>query len=124
VVRPSIRTNCWLSTISGLALLGCVLSSPIGTLRPSQGPVTSNSLCLPFTSNLDGARGILSSAMPDTAAIDAYRSVFIEVEDETLYSSSHLVSPTYIELDWPSKFLPGSLPRTSPPRTVGVALRC
>lgn len=124
MVRPSIRTNYWLSIISGTALLVCILSSPSGTMQTPRARVSLDSLSLKSVHTLDGARGALSSAMPGPSLSDAHRSAFIEEEDEPSCSSPLFVSPAFIEPSGPPKAFAGPLPGNSPSRIAILPLRC
>ena len=124
-MRPRIRTNCWLCIVSSIALVVSGLSSPIRPPRhPTPAPTPTSSPGI-SPSSPPGSGPAITSATPDRTSVDADRSDFDEEdEDESFWSFSHLVCPTFIPSDSPPKLLSGPRPGNSPPRTAAVPLRC
>lgn len=123
--RPPIVTICWLSIISGIALMSCALSSPVGSLQAPDARVIPNSLSRKLTPSPDDPGVVLSSAKPGGAFIGADRAEIIEEdEDKSYFSFCRLASPAFIASDGTSKILSGPHPGNPPSRTVSVPLRC
>jgi len=109
-----------------MTLLLCALLSPIGVPKAPNARINPNSHArkLALTSDVPGVAAF-TSATPGGAFIDPDRSDLIEEdEDESFYSFSYLVPPTFSASDGPPEVLSGPLPGNSSSRIVAAPLRC
>lgn len=122
--RPPIATGCSPFILSGIAMVLCALSSPIGTSQSPDAHGNPNSLVQESALTADGSRVPLWSATPSGVFVDTCHSAILEAGEGKPPGS--LPNLAFLEPDGPPRPYTGPrrLPDDSPLRIVSLPLRC